>query len=444
MRSIASDVRRTIRLRLAFQYRIPIMPTTRRWRALAAVIVLTAGITGCDFLGSRPFQPDAKWHERALVDGHLAHWLAVAPSETGFLLARVTRAWQPREQKATDLVAQSRLIYVLLSGYEVTGDSRYLDAARHGADFLLRYFPDPVHGGLFRIVDAEGRVVRNSKHTYGHAFAILALAHAYRVTKDERYGSAALATWRAVRANLRDPVGGFLPEAPRDFSGDRSSGFRTQNPLMHLFEALLALYDATGDPEALAGARGIGDFVVYRLLRGLADGGAYIPEWYDANWVPLPEHESGNIDLGHQFEWAYLLNSSEERGLPALYTGVAQRLLDYAIKTGYDEQAGGCFNVAYADGKVVREKGYWQQSECLRTVMRYAALYGKSEMRRRYEQTLTFVQDELIDAKNGGWFITTKSACARQSCPDEQPDAYHMTAMHREALALAARAKANR
>jgi len=419
------------------------MPPTRRWQAVAATIVLATGILGCDFVGSRPLQPDAKWHERALVDGHLAHWLAVAPSESGFLRASVTRAWQPREQKATDLVAQSRLIYVLLSGYEVTGDSRYLDAARRGADFLLRYFPDPVRGGLFRIVDAEGRVVRDSKHTYGHAFAIFALAHAYRVTKDERYSGAALATWRVVQANLRDPGGGFRPEVPRDFS-DGASGSRTQNPVMHLFEALLALHGATGDPEALAGARSIGDFVVYRLLHGLPDGGAYIAEWYDAKWEPLPEDRGGNIDLGHQFEWAFLLNSSEERGLPALYTAVAQRLLDYAIKTGYDEQKGGCFNAAYTDGRVVREKGYWQQSECLRTVMHYAALYGKSDMKRRYEQTLTLIRDEFIDAKNGGWFVMTKSACARQSCPDEQPDAYHMTTMHREALALAARAKADR
>jgi len=419
------------------------MPPTRRWQAVAATIVLATGILGCDFVGSRPLQPDAKWHERALVDGHLAHWLAVAPSESGFLRASVTRAWQPREQKATDLVAQSRLIYVLLSGYEVTGDSRYLDAARRGADFLLRYFPDPVHGGLFRIVDAEGRVVRDSKHTYGHAFAIFALAHAYRVTKDERYSGAALATWRVVQANLRDPGGGFRPEVPRDFS-DGASGSRTQNPVMHLFEALLALHGATGDPEALAGARSIGDFVVYRLLHGLPDGGAYIAEWYDAKWEPLPEDRGGNIDLGHQFEWAFLLNPSEKRGLPALYTAVAQRLLDYAIKTGYDEQKGGCFNAAYTDGRVVREKGYWQQSECLRTVMHYAALYGKSDMKRRYEQTLTLIRDEFIDAKNGGWFVMTKSACARQSCPDEQPDAYHMTTMHREALALAARAKADR
>ena len=254
---------------------------------------------------------------------------------------------------------------------------------------------------------------------------------------------AAIATWHAVWANLRDPAGGFRPEAPRDFS-DGQTGSRTQNSVMHLFEALLALYDATGDPEALAGARGIGDFVVYRLARGLPDGGAYIAEWYDAKWEPLPEHDSGNIDLGHQFEWAHLLNSAEERGLPALYTAVAQRLLDYAIKVGYDEQAGGCFNIAYADGKVGREKGYWQQSECLRTLMRYAALYGKPEMKRRYEQTLALVQDELIDPVNGGWFIMTKRSCAHRACPDEQPDAYHMTSMHREALALAARAKANR
>jgi len=407
------------------------------------LVLLVAGTSACDFLGSRPLHLDAKWHERALVDGHLAHWLAVAPSETGFLRANVTRAWQPREQKTADLVAHSRLIYVLLSGYEVTGDSRYLDAARRGANFLVQHFPDPVHGGFIRAVDAEGRMVSSSKNTYAHAFAIFALAHAYRVTKDERYRGAALTAWRAVYLSLREPEGGFRSELSRDFSGGTADS-RTQNPVMHLFEALLALYDATGSPEALAGARSVGDFVVYRLLKGLPDGTAYVPEWYDAKWEPLPKEGGGYIDLGHQFEWAYLLNAAVERGLPSLYAQVAQRVLDYAIKIGYDDQAGGTFNIAYPDGTLFRGKGYWQQSECLRTVMRYAALYGKPDMKRRYEQTLALVKDELIDAKNGGWFVMTKSACARQSCPDEQPDAYHMTTMHREALDLAARAKAGR
>jgi hypothetical protein len=65
-------------------------------------------------------------------------------------------------------------------------------------------------------------------------------------------------------------------------------------------------------------------------------------------------------------------------------------------------------------------------------------------MKRRYEQTLALVQDEFTDTENGGWFVMAKRACVHRTCPDEQPDAYHMTAMHREALALAARARAQR
>jgi len=406
------------------------------------VIVMAVGMAGCDFIASRPFVPDAQWHRKALVDGHLVHWLAVAPSENGFLHSNVTRTWQPREQKSTNLVTQSRLIYGLLSGYELTGDPRYLEAARGGVDFLLRHFRDPAFGGFFDAVGTDGHVVYDFKSTYGQAFAIFALAHAYRVIKDERYKDAALSAWGAVSFGLRDSSGGFRKEAPRDFG--HSSELRTQNPVMHMFEAMLALHDATGDPEALAGAQGIGKFVLHKLLQGRPDGTAFIAEWYSEKWEPLPRDKGGYIDLGHQFEWAFLLSTAGARGLTGVYPEVAQRVLDYAIKVGYDEIDGGVFNRVYPDGALVREKGSWQQSECLRTLMHYAALYGKPDMKRRYDQTLALVQDEFIDAKNGGWFAMAKSACAHQTCADEQFEPYHMTGMHREALDLAARAKTER
>jgi cellobiose epimerase len=189
--------------------RQPMFHDRTRWflAALFVSFAIAAGYGARGVLGAHPLIPDAQWHKRELVEGHLAHWLAVAPTDNGFLRANVTRTWQPREQKTTDLVAQSRLVYVLLSGYEVTGDRRYLDAGRRGADFLVQYFPDAVQGGLFRIVDAQGRVANDSKRTYGHAFAIFALAHAYRVTKDERYRQTAVAAWRAASAYLRDPRG---------------------------------------------------------------------------------------------------------------------------------------------------------------------------------------------------------------------------------------------
>jgi mannose-6-phosphate isomerase len=285
-------------------------------------------------------------------------------------------------------------------------------------------------------VDSGGRVVNATKHTYGHAFAIFALAHAFRITKHEQYRDAAIATWQVVRAKLRDVGGGFRAEAPREFSG--IGGLRTQNPVMHMFEALLALYKATGSHEALEGARSTGDFVINKLLRGTIDGGAYIPEWYDSNWQPLPTRQAGGyVELGHQFEWAYLLDAAAYQGLPATYAAVADRVLTYAIKTGYDDTSGGAFSVAYPEGsEVVREKGWWQQSECLRALMRFGVLYGKRDMQRRYQQTLDFVREEFVDNTNGGWRIKPKSVCSRSQCTDEQPGAYHMTAMHMEALML--------
>ena len=60
-------------------------------------------------------------------------------------------------------------------------------------------------------------------------------------------------------------------------------------------------------------------------------------------------------------------------------------------------------------------------------------------MIRRYGQTREFVQAEFVDPTHGGWYPRARSVCARSGCPDEQPDPYHMTAMHREALDLEAK-----
>ncbi len=420
-------------------------PTRIRWAILALLLgfatLIALTFSGRERFASAPLKIDAQWHRKALVDGHLAHWLAVAPSENGFLHSNVTRNWQPREQPSTNLVTQSRLIYVLLSGYEVTGDRRYLDAARNGTEFLLQFFADPLYGGFFDTVDSQGSVVADHKSSYGNAFAIFALAHAYRVIKDPRYRDAATSGWQAVSLGLRDEEGGLFLDSSRDF-GRKAPQARTQNHMMHMFEALLALHEATGDAEALAGARGIAKFVLDKLLRNGPDGTSYVPEWYTEKWELVEGDTSANIDLGHQYTWAFLLSSAAAQGLVGVYSEVGQHILDYALKAGYDEVNGGTYNAAHFDGRFVHEKGFWQESECLRTLMRYASLYGKPDIARRYEQTLALVRTQFIDADNGGWYPLAKSECARRACPDEQPDAYHMTGMHREALKLAEQAKA--
>ena len=396
-------------------------------------IALLLFVAGC----SESTRIDAEWHRRDMVEGMLARWLDVAPTESGFIRTAIDRRWKPLAEQPGYLVEHARLVYAMAIGYEVTKDKRYLDAANGGADFMLTRFRDPVHGGFFQRVAPDGKVIAASKNTYAHAFALFALSHMFRVTGDERYRAAALLTWKEIDASLRDRKGGFYGELPRDFSqSDKAGGdARSQNPLMHLFEALLALHDATQDPAALAGAKSLGDFVVYRLLKGNSDGGAFIPEWYDIEWQPLPTREKGGyIDLGHQFEWSHMLLAAERRGVSGVYGQTAERILKFAIKVGYDESDGGVFTKMYPDGKVDRDKNAWPQTEALRAFIAGAAANNQSDLWRRYEQTVKLVREGFIDRQNGGWY---SKQCQRGGCADAQVEPYHMIGMHQAALAVA-------
>lgn len=411
-------------------------------RALTFIAILLAlGGAGCDTRGDGSARIDVQWHKSGLVDGLLPRWLAAAPAEGGFLRTSFDRSWTAKAEQPGYLTEHARLVYSLIIGYEATQDKRYLDAAKRSADFLLTRFRDPVHGRFFTRVAADGKVIYDTKNTYGHAFALLALSHMARVTGEVRYRTAALAAWRDIDLWLRDGKGGFFKDLPRDFSkaGAVATAAKTQNPLMHLFEALLALHDATQDPVAMKGAKGLGEFVVYRLLQGRPDDGASIPEWYDSDWKPLPTKEKGGYtDIGHQFEWAHLLWEAQARGLTGIYALSAERLLNFAVKTGYDEVNGGVYKTLYPDGSVERDKYWWQQTEALRAFLMSATLGGKKDMWRRYEQTLKLVQDQFIDKANGGWH---DRACARGGCMGDQVEPYHMTAMHMFAIELAAKQK---
>lgn len=411
------------------------------WRLGARVLVIGALLlAGC---GDRA-RPDVEWHRRDLLDGLLAHWVVAAPTDSGFMRTTINRQWQPDAKQSGHLTEQSRLVYTLIVGFELTREQRFLVAAQRGADFLLTRFRDPVHGGFFARVGADGQVIAEAKNTYGHAFALLALSHMARVTGEARYRAAALQAWREIDMGLRDGKGGFRGELPRNFSPPeaRVGAVASQNPLMHLFEALLALHDATHDPVALQGAKRMADFVIYRLMTGTPEGGAYIAEWYDGDWKPLTTREQGGYtDIGHQFEWSHLLLAAERRGLSGIYAPSAERILRFAVKQGYDEIDGGVFSKVYPDGSVDRDKGWWQQTEALRAFMAFAPSAGQSEQWRRYEQTLGLVREQFVDPQNGGWYSKSRAQCKQGACPEAQPDPYHMTGMHLAAIAVAAERK---
>lgn len=380
---------------------------------------------------------DADWHRQTLEKDHIERWLKVLPTANGFFNTAVTRDWQVIDPQPGDIVSHTRAIYLMAVGYELTSKPAYLEQVRLGSDFLLRHFRDQQFGGWYEAVSPDGRMKNGNKRLYGQAFAIFALAHAYRTTQDKRYLEAALLTWKEIRLYFADAHGGFRAGTSRDFSQTMLGN--SQNPVMHLFEALLALYQASGDRVALEGADNIARFVTRRLLEGLPDGSARIAEVYDDHWQPLPGERGGRIDIGHQFEWAFLLSAASEAGMNPIYAGVAGRLLDYALKAGSDKEDAGVITSISPEGEIDRHRGWWQQAEALRALMHHAATRGRSDLWGRVTQLTEYIRSDFLDPENGGWRERRASDCLKDRCQDQQPDGYHMVAMHAEALRITGR-----
>jgi mannobiose 2-epimerase len=352
---------------------------------------------------------DSAWFRRHLLDDILPRWRA-AITEEGLFLPHFDRAWRPVGRGYGTLVSQTRLLFNFSQGYQLTGDRGYLNAVESGSEYLINHFWDHTHGGWYWQCGLDGTIHDRHKDAYGHAFAILGLSHAYGCTRATILRESMLDTWEILGDRFRDHFGGYRWRMTESF--EPAEQVKSQNPIMHLFEALMAAGTAGEVPELLSEARNTGDFVLNKLVR---QNDRRLPEVYDDEWQEMAAKSDwettggplsgGRLDIGHAFEWAFLAASASELGFPAYYRSYANSFIGYGLALGFDWQAGGIYSPASPNGRLMsKRKGWWEQCEAARALLHFAAQYGRDDLVEALELTLNFVSRNLIDSKHGGWY----------------------------------------
>ena len=389
---------------------------------------------------------DFAWFREQLLANILPRWLERAPTPEGLFLPHFDREWRPTGERFGTLVSQGRLLHNFAVGYEATGEAAYRDAVEAGARFLLGPFRDRQHGGWLYAVEADGTVVDEHKDSYGHAFVLFGLAHAARVTGDPEIRAGVLDAVETLNGRFRDGCGGLASRMSRDWRD--LDARRSQNPVMHAFEALLAasavkglagLLDATAGTSFAGPASRAAERVARFVFDRLAGADGALPEIFTMDWRPLPADEGGWINIGHQFEWAFLLSRAVEAGLPASYLTHAEELIEQGLRLGFDAAHGGIFTAATPSGEVKpARKGWWEQCEAIRALLHFAVRRGRDDLREPLERTLAFVKRSFIDAEHGGWFAQAEAdgrpLPSRKGGPFKLD--YHQVAMCAEAIRL--------
>ncbi|MEO0467505.1 MAG: AGE family epimerase/isomerase, partial [Pseudomonadota bacterium] len=174
--------------------------------------------------------------------------------------------------------------------------------------------------GLFgaRMSYAGGLSVEDAD-LYDTAFALLAFSWAARVGNIEA-ASLGRALHDVIETVLRRPEseGGYLERLPAPQQ-------RLQNPHMHLYEASLAYFEASGDTTALARARNIEQLLEQQFLTAKSRA---LREVFGPDWGPA---EGDRFEAGHQYEWVWLMSERarlDSQPVSAATTGLYANALD--------------------------------------------------------------------------------------------------------------------
>lgn len=285
---------------------------------------------------------------------------------------------------------------------------RYLD---HGILAIRSIFKDGIYGGYFAEIYANGDV-NDRKKSYEFAFVLLALSTAVRAgnlqARDELESAIEI-----FEKYFWDESHGLVRESwNREFTD--TEDYRGLNANMHTFEALLSLYETTGDAKWQDRAYRVCKFAFgQRQFTSIRQ----IPEHFDKDWQL---DTSYNIDyphdpfrpygavIGHQFEWARLalaLSATYGDSAPqwivseAMSTYLRAKEIGWAIN-GID---GFLYTVDFQAQPVVDLRMHWVITEAISASWKFYELTGSFEFFNDFKKWSLYARKYFIDPTNGSW-----------------------------------------
>lgn len=346
------------------------------------------------------------WFRDHFINEILPFWLKSAPTSNGFFYPNLSRDWTRYGEPVGTLVSQARLLYVFSNGYNLTHDPEILQVINSGVTFLLENFYDEEYSGFVWSCDQNGEKLDFTKDAYGHVFVILGLVNSYKATRENFLLEKAIETLDLLHSNFTDNHGGLIWKMSRDWIDN--DGTRSQNPMMHTFESMLALLPHINDPTKKAALkRSMMDIVQFLFPNASTDNSLTLPEIYNKSWEPVQTQKGGYISVGHLFEWAFLLSASVRSGLPDSFLVIANKLLKTGLLLGYENEKGYIKTWIDEHGNVLWDEiSWWEQSEALRTLLRFIIQLNRRDLIQYFLDIFNFVKDRFIDNEYGGWYTS--------------------------------------
>ncbi len=333
-----------------------------------------------------------------------------SPGGSSYYLGDDGTPWKERSRE-TWITCRMAHVYSIGTFLGHEGSRELAAAAIKG---LRGELHDDKNGGWYAGLTAEGGILP-SKQCYAHAFVILAATSGILA---DIPGAGELLSDALELYDLR-----FWNEA-EGLSCDTWNteftvldDYRGLNANMHSVEAFLAVADVAGKEEYRVRAGRIIDQVI-----GWASGNNWrIPEHFTKEWVadlecnrekPDDQFKPYGATPGHGIEWSRLITQwalstyKENPQGRERYLEAAGNLYNRAVADAWN--ADGAPGIVYTtdwEGKpVVHDRMHWTLAEAINTSSVLYHVTGKEKYADDYEQFMKYLDEKVVDHKNGSWF----------------------------------------
>ena len=349
--------------------------------------------------------------ERELREEILPFWTAHAPDrEHGGFVGAIAMDGRPNPEASKGGVLNARILWTYSAALRRFPEQLYREMADRAFDYLLAYFWDTEHAGLFWELDALGAVIQGRKQTYGQAFGIYALAEYSRATGNSEALDRAVRLFEEIEAHAVDPrSGGYWEARGRDWQPidevrlsdkDMNAPF-SMNTHIHVMEAYSTLSLIWDDPRARVRLRAVIEILLDRFVDPES---GHLILFCDESWRSL----SKEVSYGHDIETSWLLSEAAELvGDPVLIArseGVALRMAETVLAEGYDADRGGVYNDRLGDGHLDTDKDWWPQAEGVVGFLNAYRLSGREEFAEAALRTWEFISACVVDRAAGEWY----------------------------------------
>lgn len=304
-------------------------------------------------------------------------------------------------------VLNARILWSFSAAHNLKSNSAYLAIADRAFQYLLDFFIDKEYGGVYWLLDAQGKPVDTTKKIYALAFTIYAFSEYHIASKHELAKEKAIEIYKDLVSHSYDLAQeGYFEAFTREWgpladlrlSEKDANEKKTMNTHLHILEAFTTLYRIWPN----AGLRLqiislLNNFETYILNKKTGN----LILFFDENWMA----RSSVVSYGHDIEASWLLlEAAEAVHDEKLIKSIQSTSVKMAAVTRKGLDMDGGLWYENESSHLNKEKHWWVQAEAM---VGFFNAWQISEDKIYLDLSLkswAFVKKKIIDHNNGEWF----------------------------------------